>query len=58
MTEKQDEKILKQCKSLIKRCKELDKAMSLSKKEAKDLTKAELKELQNLGDKLLRWCKR
>lgn len=58
MTDKQNGKLLKQCKGLMKKCKELDRTMSLSKKKAKDLTKVELKELQNLGNKLLRWCRR
>jgi len=58
MTDKQNEKLLKQCKGLIKKCKELDKTIGLSKTKAKDLTKVELKELQNLGNKLLRWSRR
>ena len=58
MTEKQEEKLLKQCNGLIKKCKELDSAMILGKKEAKDLTKAELKELGHAENKLLRWCMR
>jgi len=58
MTNKQKEKLLKQSKGLMKKCKELDKAMNLSKKKLKDLTKAELKELKNLGNKLLRWCRK
>ena len=56
MTDKQSEKLLKRCNGLIKKCKELDMAMSLSKKKAKDLTNVELRELRNLDNKLLRWC--
>jgi len=58
MADKQNEKLLKQCKGLMKKCKELNRAMGLSEKKAKDLTKVELKELRNLGNKLLRWCRR
>lgn len=56
MNNKQKEKVIKQAEGLIKKCIELDRAMSLSKKKAKDLTKTESKELRNLENKLLRWC--
>jgi len=56
MVDMQNEKLFKRCGGLIKKCMELDRAMNLSKKKTKDLTKAELKELQNLGNKLPRWC--
>ena len=52
----QNEKLLKRCGGLIKKCMELDRAKKLSKKKTKDLTKSELKELQNLDNRLLRWC--
>lgn len=35
MTDKQNEKLLKQCKGLIKKCKKLDRAMSLPRKKKK-----------------------
>ena len=58
MADKQSEKLLKRCEGLIKKCKELDRAMNLSKKKPKDLTNVELKELQKLENKLLRWCRK
>lgn len=56
MVDMQNEELLKRCGGLIKKCMELDRAMNLPKKKTKDLTNAELKELQNLDNRLLRWC--
>lgn len=58
MADRQNEKLLNRCKGLIQKCKELDRAMSLSKKNAENLSKAELQELRNLGNKLRRWCRK
>jgi len=55
MIGKQEEKVIKQGEGLIKKCIELDRAMSLSKKNPRDLNKIESEELRKLEAKLRRF---